>query len=62
MDNMFYSIRHKETNLEGVADLINEQLIRVYYGRDNGEDDCAMTHKKFFEEFMIIGFIFEEDV
>ena len=61
MDNMIYSIRHKETNQSGVADLINEQLIRVYYGRDNGEDDTTMTHKKFFEEFMIVGFIFEED-
>lgn len=62
MDNMIYLIRHKETNQEGVADLINEQLILVCYGRDNGEDDRTMTHKKFFEEFTIVGFIFEEDV
>ena len=61
MKKIYYSIQNKETNEEGVAVLINEQLIRVYYGQDDGSDDKTISHKEFFEEFNIIGFIFEEE-
>lgn len=58
---MKFLIQHKETNGEGVAALINEQLIRVYYGQDDGSDDKTISHKEFFEKFNIIGFISEEE-
>lgn len=60
MKEVYYEIEHKETKQDGVASLVNEQLILVCYGRDDGSDDKTISHKEFFEEFNIIGFIYME--
>lgn len=60
MKRVYYVIQNKTTNEEGIARLLDEQSIRVYYGRDNGEDDKTISHQYFFEKFNIIGFIFED--
>lgn len=59
MERVDYIIQNKITKEEGVASLIDNNLILVCYGRDSGEDDKIISHKEFFEEFDIIGFWFE---
>lgn len=61
IEQVDYLIQNKTTKEEGVAALIDNNLILACYGRDSGEDDKTISYKEFFEEFNIVGFWFEEN-
>lgn len=44
-------------SVEGVADTTNDGNVRVYYGRDDGSDDCTITPAEFNDRFEVTAVI-----
>lgn len=52
--NMSYIIKHKQTKEEGVAYIISNDKIRIFYGADDGSDDKTISKQEFNNEWDII--------